>query len=338
MPDLDKYKKELSDFLDNSKNILLICHVNPDGDAIGSMLAFYHYLNSTGKNAEMISPNFLQEFLTWMEGVDKINVFIRNKNKCLRLISKADLIIMFDFNQPNRLGEAEKAVTESDAKKILIDHHLNPVSFCDVVISDNSRCSTSEIVHEIVGYLSNNTYRDKVYSEAIYVGIITDTGNFEHGNYNGKTFRIVADLIDAGIDKERIYNLVFNNFTENRLRLLGYAVYDRMQIIPEYHTAFIILTRDDLARFNYRKGDTEGFVNMPLSIRDIDFSALFIEKERFVKISFRSKGDFSVSSFASKYFGGGGHYNASGGDYYDTIDNTVSYFLDVLKKARGNES
>jgi len=333
-----KYKKELSYYLDNSYNILLICHINPDGDAIGSMLALYHFLMSKGKRVDMISPNFLQEFLTWMAGAEKINIFIKKRKKSLTIIERADLIIMLDFNQPNRLGEAEKPVLESKAKKILIDHHLNSDSFCDLIISDSNRCSTAEIVYELVTDLNGEKFKDVNFSEAVYVGIITDTGNFEHGYFSGNTFRIIADLLDTGIDKDRIYNLVFNNFTESRIRLLGYAVHNRMVILPEYHTAYIALTIKDLEKYNYRKGDTEGFVNLPLSIKGIDFSALFIEKEGLVKLSFRSRGEFSVSSFAEKYFGGGGHFNAAGGDYYDTLENTIKYFLEVLKKVRGNES
>jgi len=336
--DIDKYKKELLHYLNNSGNILLICHVNPDGDSIGSMLALYYYLKHLGKNVNMISPNYLQDFLAWMEGVEEINIYIRKRKKCKNIIEKSDLIIMFDFNQSNRPGEAEESILNSKAKKIVVDHHLNSGSFYDLMISNPGSCSTSEIVHELVSAMNGGVISLKGYIEAIYVGIITDTGNFEHGSFTGETFRIVAELLDAGLDRARIYNLVFNNFTESRIRLLGYTVFKKMIILHEYRTAYIVLTKKELIRFNYRKGDTEGFVNLPLTIKDVDFSALFIEKEGFVKLSFRSKGNFSVNEFAEKYFGGGGHYHAAGGDYYDTLENTVNYFLDVLKKTRGNEN
>ncbi len=338
MLDIDKYKKELSHYLNNADNILLICHVNPDGDAAGSMLAFYHYLNSRGKNTSMISPNYLQEFLTWMNGSDRINIFIRDRKKCRELIENADLIIMFDFNQSNRLGEAEKYVLKSKAKKVIIDHHLNSESFSNLLISDHTRSSTSELVHELVSAISEGHFVDKNYSEAIYVGIITDTGNFEHGYFNGKTFRIIADLFDTGIDKDKINDLLFNNFSESRIRLLGYSIYERMVLLPEFHTAYIYLTLADLERFNYRKGDTEGFVNLPLSIKGIDFSTLITEREDNIKLSFRSKGDFSVSEFAEKYFNGGGHYNAAGGESNDSLENTIKHFLEALKKERGNDA
>jgi phosphoesterase RecJ-like protein len=329
--DLAKYTKELSIHLKAAQNILLICHVNPDGDAIGSQLALYHYLKSTGKNVEMLSPNYLQEFLKWMNGVDAINVFIKDRNGCKAIIDRSDLIIMLDFNQSNRLGEAEKHVMASKAKKIIIDHHLNSADFSDLLISDPSKCSTSELLHLLITTLNKETFKNIAYAEAIYVGIVTDTGNFDHGSYSGMTFRTVADLLDAGIDKERIFNLVFNNFSADRMRLQGYALNERMVILEEYGASYIFLTKEDLKKFNYRKGDTEGFVNLPLSISGINFSAFFVEKDGYIKLSFRSKGSFSVSEFAEKYFAGGGHRNASGGEYSDTLGNTLVYFLKVLE-------
>jgi bifunctional oligoribonuclease and PAP phosphatase NrnA len=326
-----KYTKELSKLLFSSPNILLICHINPDGDAVGSQLALYHYLASKGINAEMLSPNNLQEFLKWMNGAEKINIFINNRQKCKKLIGDADLIVMFDFNHSDRLGEAEEYVLKSKAKKVIVDHHLNSQDFVDLMISDFTKCSTSELLYEIVLNLNGGKFLSKHYAEAIYVGIITDTGNFEHGSYSGSTFRIIADIIDSGIEKDRIFNLVYNNFSAERMRLQGLALDRRMTVLPEFRTAYIFLTRADMVEYNYKKGDTEGFVNMPLSIKGIDFTALFVEKDGFVKLSFRSKGCFSVSDFANAHFKGGGHRNAAGGEHYDTLENTIGYFLKVLK-------
>jgi phosphoesterase RecJ-like protein len=329
--DLSKYTKELSEHLDSSDRILIISHINPDGDAIGSQLALFQYLTSKGKKVDMMCPNNLQEFLRWMDGSSKIKVFTRSRKKCICLIESADLIIMVDFNQPNRLGEAEKYVMESSAVRIIIDHHLGPHNMAKLLISDPSMCSTSELVHEIITILNGAPFTGKSYSEAIYVGIITDTGNFEHGAYTGRTFRIAADLIESGIEKERIIDVVYNNFSAARMKLLGFSLYQRMTVLEDYNTAYICLTKKDLLEFNHVKGDTEGFVNLPLSIKGINFAVLFIEKENFVKLSFRSKGNFPVNEFASKYFSGGGHRNASGGEYYDSLDNTVYYFLKVLE-------
>lgn len=332
MFELAKYTKELSELLDSADNILLISHINPDGDAIGSQLALYHYLNSKGKKAGMMCPNNLQEFLKWMDGSDKINVFIRKRKKCISLIESADLILMMDFNQPNRLGEAEEFVIRSSATKVIIDHHLEPKDFANLIISDPSSCSTSELVHEMVTLMNGGPFLNKSYSEDIYVGIITDTGNFEHGSYTGRTLRIIAGLLESGIDKDQLLNIVYNNFSADRMRLMGLALKERMTVLSEYRTAYISLTKKDLADFNHVKGDTEGFVNLPLSIKGINFSVLFIEKDNFVKLSFRSKGKFPVNEFASRYFTGGGHRNASGGEFYDTLENTIKYFLKVLEE------
>lgn len=332
MIDLSKYTKELSKLFLSSENILLICHINPDGDAIGSQLALYHYLKAKGKNVGLMSPNYLQEFLKWMNGADLINIFIKDRKKCRKLIVEADLIVMLDFNQSNRLGEAEDLVIVSNARKVVIDHHLGPRNFADLIISEPSKCSTSEIVHELVCEMNGVQFISKPYAEALYVGIITDTGNFEHGSYSSRTFRIVAALLDSGIEKGKILNLIYNNFSSDRIRLLGYALNKRMVVIPEYKTAYIFLSKDDLKEYNHVKGDTEGFVNMPLSIKGINFSALFIEKDGFIKLSFRSKGQFPSNEFAAQYFSGGGHLNASGGEYTDTLDNTIDFFLKVLKE------
>lgn len=332
MFDLAKYTKELSELLGSLDNILLISHINPDGDAVGSQLALYQYLKSKGKKVQMMCPNNLQEFLKWMDNSEQINVFIRKRKKCIKLIESAGLIIMVDFNQPNRLGEAEKYVTGSGAVKVIIDHHLEPNNFADLTICFPSRCSTSELVHEIVTFMNGSPFNDKSYAEDIYVGIVTDTGNFEHGAYTGRTLRVVADLLDSGVNKDHVLNIVYNNFSADRMRLLGLALNQRMAVLTEYRTAYIHLTKKDLSDFNHVKGDTEGFVNFPLSIKGIHFSVLFIEKDNFVKLSFRSKGDFPVNEFASRYFAGGGHLNASGGEYYDTLENTISYFLRVLEE------
>jgi phosphoesterase RecJ-like protein len=267
-----------------------------------------------------------------MDGADQINIYIKDRKKSRELIESADLIIMLDFNQTGRLGEAEELVIASKAKKVVIDHHLDPENFADVLISDPTKCSTSELIHEVICAINGGSFMSKAYAEALYVGIITDTGNFEHGSYSSKTFRIVADLLDTGIIKERIINQIYNNFSGDRLRLQGFALNQRMVVLPELQTAYIYLSKDDLKNYNHVKGDTEGFVNMPLSIKGINFAVLFIEKDNFIKLSFRSRGHFPSNEIASLYFSGGGHLNASGGEYSDTLENTIIYFLEVLRE------
>ncbi len=332
MIDLSKYTKEISNLFSASKNIIIICHINPDGDSVGAQLALYHYFKSSGKVVSLMAPNHLQEFLKWMNGADRINIFIKDRKKCIAMIEAADLIIMLDFNQSGRLGEAENAVIASKAKKVIIDHHLDPENFADIVISDPSKCSASELIHELICEINGEKFINRAYAEALYVGIITDTGNFEHGAYSSRTFRTVADLFDSGIDKERIIDLIYNNFSSDRLRLQGFALNQRMVVLPEFNTAYIYLSKEDLKTYNHVKGDTEGFVNMPLSIKGINFAVLFIEKENFIKLSFRSRGQFPSNEIASLYFSGGGHLNASGGEYSDTLDNTIAYFLKILKE------
>lgn len=331
--DLSKNTKELSKLLFSSENILLICHINPDGDAIGSQLALYHYLKSKGKKVGMLSPNHLQEFLKWMDGADQINVFIKHRKKSKKLIEEADLIVMLDFNHSNRLGEAENSVLKSGAKKVIIDHHINWMNIADLIISDPSKCSTAELLHEIITGINNGPFISKSYAEAIYVGIITDTGNFVHGSYSGITFRLIGSLLDQGIEKDKIYNLIYQNFSSDRMRLQGFALNKRMLILAEYHTAYIFLTKKDLADYNYKKGDTEGFVNLPLSISGINFSTLLTEKDDYVKLSFRSKGTFSVNDFAARYFSGGGHLNAAGGEFYGTLKKAIDRLIIALNES-----
>lgn len=332
MLDLSQFTKELSKLFSTSDNILLVCHINPDGDAIGSQLALYHYLKSKDRNVNLIAPNNLQEFLKWLDGADMINIFVHDRTKCKTIIEEADLIVMLDFNQPSRLGETENLITSSASPKIIIDHHLNPVNFASLIISDPSKCSTAELVNELIREIEGEQFVDKSYAEALYVGIITDTGNFEYGTYSGRTLRIVADLLDTGIEKNNILNRIYNNFSAERMMLQGFALNERMTVIPEFRTAFIYLSKDDLDRYHHVKGDTEGFVNLPLSIKGVDFSTLFIEKDKFVKLSFRSKGNFPSNEFAAKYFSGGGHLNASGGEYPSSLEQTITYFLKVLKE------
>jgi phosphoesterase RecJ-like protein len=330
--DLAKYSKELSKLFELSDNILLISHINPDGDTIGSQLALYRFLLTKGKIAAMISPNYLQEFLKWMDGSDLIKIFIKERAFCKKLIQEADLIIMVDYNQPNRMGEAEKYVKASAAPKVIIDHHIDPHDIADLLISDTSKCSTAELVHELVTIINGKPFTEKSYAEDIYVGIITDTGNFEYGTYSGSTLRLVADLLETGIEKEKILRSIYYNFTADRMRLQGFALNNRMVVLQEYGAAYIYLAKKDLAEYNHVNGDTEGFVNLPLSIKGIRFSVLFIEKENFVKMSFRSRGNFAVNEFATKYFSGGGHLNASGGEFQGTLENAVAYFLNILKE------
>lgn len=324
--DLLNHSKKLLKLFSDADKIVLICHINPDGDAIGSMLALYYYLISKNKNVEMVSPNYLQDFLLWMDGAEKVNIFLKRRKKCYKFVEEADLIVMVDFNQPDRLGEIEEAVKLSKAYKVVIDHHVNPSQGADYLVSLPSRCATAEIIYDLVTNMEGKPFENIPYAEAVYVGIITDTGSFDFGSYDGHTLRVVAELLDFGVDKEKIRLKVYNNFSSERMRLMGFALDQRMVILNEYSTAYIYLSKEDLLGYNHVKGDTEGFVNLPLEIKDVEFSVLFMEKTDLIKLSFRSKNNFPVNEFAEKYFGGGGHKNAAGGEFKGSLYDAIESF------------
>jgi phosphoesterase RecJ-like protein len=334
VPEFGKYTKELKKLIEEADHILLICHINPDGDAIGAMLAMRRWIISVGKEPRMISPNALQKFLLWMNDVDRVVDFHHNPAVGTELISNADLIIMVDFNATSRMGKAEELIINSKAKKVMIDHHPDPSAFADLVISDVSRSSTSELVYFLVNGMEGSEFNDSDFITAVYVGIITDTGNFEHGYYTGDTMRTVGHLLDMGVDKERVYNHIFSNFSPDRIRLKGFALHSRMVVHPELHTAYIWLTKEDLDRFHHVKGDTEGFANVLLTMNGIVLSVLFIERTGFVKMSLRSKGSFNANALSRKCFNGGGHRNAAGGEMKGTIHEVVNHFENTLPSFR----
>ncbi len=330
MTDFGKYTKELKKLIDGANHILLICHINPDGDAAGAMLALRRWIITRGKEASMISPNALQKFLMWMPEADRIVDYHHEMDKGTKLINEADLIIMVDFNSASRLGKTEELVLSSKAKKVMIDHHPDPGAFTDLVISDIGRSSTSELIYFIVNDMNGGEFTDPDFITAVYVGIITDTGNFEHGLYSGDTMRTVGHLLDKGVDKEKIVNHIFSNFSVERMRLKGYALHSRMVVHQELHTAYIWLTKEDLEAFHHVKGDTEGFANMLLTINGIVLSVLFVERSGFVKMSLRSKGSFNANVLSRNCFNGGGHRNAAGGEMKGRIEDVLKHFESVL--------
>ncbi|MCF8222132.1 MAG: bifunctional oligoribonuclease/PAP phosphatase NrnA [Bacteroidales bacterium] len=326
-----KYSKQLSDFFKKSGNIVLVTHHNPDGDAIGSMLALYRYLADKGKHVSMVSPNSMESFLMWMNDVDSVIIAEKEKERLADAFRRAELIVILDLNQTDRTGIVKDYIEESSAPRILIDHHPGPDIKADLLISEPQFSSTAELVFALVNEMENNPYRNKSFLEAIYVGMITDTGNFRFGSYNGDTLREVAKILDSGIDKDRIISLIYDNFPLKRLKFKGFAIYERMEYMEEYSSAYIYLDQNDLERFDYCQGDTEGFVNIPLSVNNVIVSALFIEKDDHIKVSLRSKGDFSVNEMAVAHFNGGGHHNAAGGRYYGTLRECCSHFRNVIQ-------
>ena len=322
---------ELITELSKRKNIVITSHFNPDGDAIGSSLALYHYLTLKEHNVSVMVPNAFPAFLAWMPGSDKILIYEENKSICNNLLSKAEIIFCLDYNAIHRTGPLQSSILEAVATKVLIDHHLEPVSaHFNYLFSNVDTSSTGELVYDYIVKLGDAELLNKDIATGVYVGIMTDTGSFSYSCNNENTYRVVADLLQYGIDAGQIHRLVYDTFSESRLRLLGYCLSERLVVLPEYATAYIALSREDLNRFNYQVGDTEGVVNYALSIKGIVLAAFMTEREDKIRLSFRSKGEFSVNELARKHYAGGGHRNAAGGDSYKSLDITIDEFLALL--------
>lgn len=318
--------------IDKAEKIVIITHLSPDGDAMGSSLGLYHYLLSQEKDVKVIVPNAYPYFLKWMNGSKDVIVNTYIPNVAEALIKNADLIFCLDFNTLKRIGVLGDCVAESSAKKILIDHHLSPDDVFNVIISYPDISSTSEIVFRLISQMGRFDKITPVIAECIYTGMMTDTGGFTYNSNDPEIFDIISLLIKKGIDRDLIYSNVFNNYSENRFRLLGFTLSQRMKVYPEYRASLIYLSEKDQKQFPLTKGDTEGFVNYPLSIKDIIFSVFIREDEELVKVSLRSQGDFPCNEFAADFFKGGGHLNASGGEFYGKIEGAISLFEDGLKK------
>jgi phosphoesterase RecJ-like protein len=303
----------------------------PDGDAIGSSLGLYHYLMSYDKKSiKVIVPNHFPAFLKWMPGARDIVVYGQYSDFATQLISEADVLFCLDFNAIKRIGKMASAIIASDARKVMIDHHLEPEDFCKVVISYPEMSSTSELVFRVICALGDIDMIEKDAAECIYTGMMTDTGAFSYGSNNAGIYIIISELIKKGIDKDEIYRKVNQVYSECRLRLMGYVLYEKMKVYPDKKAAVFTLTQEELNRFKYKTGDTEGFVNLPLSIDGIYFSTFLREETNLIKISLRSVGDFPCNKFAAAYFNGGGHKNASGGEFYGTLQEAERVFEDGL--------
>jgi bifunctional oligoribonuclease and PAP phosphatase NrnA len=321
----------LTEIISNAASIVITSHHNPDGDAIGSGLALYHFLIRSGKKPKMILPNAFPENLAWLEGSNRIMIFEKQATKAAKAIESADLIFCLDYNAFNRTNFFEKNLKESRAYKVMIDHHPQPSDEFDHLISRIEVSSTAELVYEVIEAMGHKSLIDKTIAECLFVGIMTDTGSFSFSCNYPSTFRIVADLIETGLNAEQVHQLIYDTFSEQRLRLLGYCLSEKLVVLKDYSTAYISLARHELDQYNFRPGDTEGIVNYALSIKNIVFAVLFTEKEDAVRISFRSKGDFSVNDFARTHFDGGGHKNAAGADSYKSLDETITQFVEILQ-------
>ena len=325
----DVYSR-LRKVLEAPLRVMLLTHENPDGDAIGSMLGLFWFLKKRGCTVNMAVPNEIPSFLTWMEGAEQILDFRGQTRQVEEELAGADLIFCLDFNEPDRLGGIRDLLEKTDVTKIMVDHHPDPAGFTDHMFSVTTASSTSELVYRMIKELDGRESLDKNIAECLFAGIMTDTGCFSFNSSEPETYLIVAELIQAGINKDRIHSLVYDNYSEKRMHLLGYSLHKKMVVLPEHRTAYIYLSRDELERYHHLSGDTEGFVNYPFSIKDIRITALFLEKKDHVKISFRSKGSFPINRFAGKYFNGGGHDNAAGGESTQSLEKTIRRFESLI--------
>ncbi len=324
---------EIKNALATPKRIVIIPHRSPDGDAMGSTLALYHFLLKLNQHPLVIAPNEFPDFLSWLPGAEKVAIFEKDKEAIGKIILDAEIIFTLDFNAFHRTGEMEHTLNKATADFIMIDHHQSPDNYAKYTYSDTSFGSTCEMLYNFISKLGQINLIDKEIATCIYTGIVTDTGSFRFPSTTSATHQVVAKLIEKGVENGTIHNQLFDNSSYHSLQLLGRAL-QNMRIIADKKTCFITLTQEELDQHNYVKGDTEGIVNYALRIKGIIFAAIFIEnlEEKMVKISFRSQGNFDVNAFAREYFNGGGHVNAAGGKSNISLSETVKKFEDILNR------
>jgi bifunctional oligoribonuclease and PAP phosphatase NrnA len=318
--------------LSTPKKIAIIPHRGPDGDAMGSTLALYHFLIKNNHYPTVISPNDFPDFLAWIPGSETVKIYEKDKENCTKILEESEVIFTLDFNALHRVGEMEQALEKLTVPFIMIDHHQKPDDYATYTYSDVNFGSTCEMIYNFITFLDKKQDLDKTIATCIYTGILTDSGSFRFPKTTGTTHRIVADLIDLGVENSLIPALLFDNSSYSRLQLLGCAL-QNLKVIKEHKTSYTTLTQDELNIFDYIKGDTEGIVNYGLSIKGIVFTAIFIENkdEGIIKISFRSQGDFDVNQFARDHFQGGGHSNAAGGKSDVSMEETIIKFENLVQ-------
>ena len=324
--------EQLKTLINESQNIIITCHQNADGDAIGSSLGWAEYLKMLGKEPTIIVPDQYPDYLHWLPNTDKVMRYDKHREQADLLLKIADLIFCLDFNTPSRVDEMQQSLVNSQARRVLIDHHLGPDVPAVLTISHPDASSTSELVFRIVWQLGGFEQMSKHFATPIYCGMMTDTGGFTYNSCDPAIYYIISQLLTKGINKDRIYRNVYHNFSENRLRLTGFVMLERLVVDSERHASYYALRREDLKRFHFVKGDAEGLVNMPLQIKGHKLSISLredTEKENLVWVSLRSVDDFPCNKMAAEFFNGGGHLNASGGRLYCSIDKAV----EVAQKA-----
>lgn len=326
-------KRQLLSLIQKAHRICVLSHHNPDADAVGSSLALYFVLKKLNKQVQVILPNTFPEFLNWMPNAKHIVIFEHQKEKSQRLIQQADLLFLLDCNSFKRLGTDGLAelCSHSTAPKILIDHHRMPEKYFHAFFFDDKASSTCELIYRMLQHLKLLHILNKKIAQCIYTGIMTDTGSFKYDSVTADTMRIAAHLLEFKINHTQIQQNIFDTYSYDRLKLIGYALSEKLKYIPKYHTAYIALSQDELKQFNYQKGDTEGLVNTALSIKSVVLSALFTETDKMIRVSLRSKGHLDVNEIARQYFNGGGHKNAAGGQMHTSLQETIQIFETIIQ-------
>ena len=322
----EQERETLLTLIDEAENIIVCCHISPDGDAIGSTLGWTEYLQSLGKKVQIIVPDHYPDFLHWLPNTEKILRYDKHPLEADALIGDSDLVFCLDLNDAKRMGELGKAVVASQAKRVMIDHHLNPLLDCELTISHPEMSSTCELVFRVVWQLGGFEQMKNHFAVPVYCGMMTDTGNFAFSSVTPDTFRMVSHLAATGISIPDIHLNVYNSFTEGRARLFGYVINRKMKMLRKGTVAYMSLTEEEMRRFWFQQGDSEGFVNYPLTIKKMRMSAMFTEHKDFIRVSLRSRGAVDVNTFAARYFEGGGHHNAAGGKSYVSMAETIARF------------
>ena len=318
--------------IEKCRSFVILAHKNPDGDAVGSSMALCLYLRSLGKNARVVLPNRFPEFLSWLPLADETLFYDAPGSSAPDAIENADAFFCLDFNSLSRLGDACSAVAASPATRVLVDHHLSPSDEFDTVVSFPEACSTSELVFRIIAGISGSDALSHEMAQCIYTGMMTDTGAFAYASTRKDIYLIIAELLSKGIDKDLIYRKVFYNYSLSRMRLSGYVLYEKLKLYSKYNAALITLSHDELQRFYAQKGDTEGLVNQALQMKGVRFSCFLREEHPGkINVSLRSVDDFPCNAVAEKYFNGGGHKNASGGELQCTMSMAVNKFMAALQ-------
>ncbi len=325
--------KEVKSIIDAPKRVVVLSHRSPDGDSIGSSLAMSQFLEQLKHDVQVVTPDPAPSFLNWMHGFDQILNFEKDETEVTEKIQTAELIVCLDFNTLSRMGSGLEAVVKQNTSAYIlnIDHHQDPDDFAHFQLSDTKASSTAQLVYDFIKQLSYEALINKELGECIYTGILTDTGSFRFSSTSANTHKVVDSLMEAGVQPSQIHERVYNNYSADRIKLLGFALSQRLNIYPQYNAGIIYLSEKDLNGFNFKKGDTEGLVNYPLSIGTIKASILITEKDGKVKMSFRSKGDFHINKIASEHFSGGGHLNAAGGISDLSVMNTVKKLESILE-------